>query len=253
MNQLKKTRLIILGLYVLLALTIDWVIKPNYLTSIIIVLGIPSLINFLWLKNSRSLILIFSLLSTLLFAPPIELVARLANIWDVSSIFIRPLGLIPLEDVLAAFLNFFWVLCFYKYFIADDRKVNPSQRFKYLILLYLIFSGVVYSLYFYNRQLLTTNYITIAIVTLIIPGILIFKDNLKLFRKTIMPTIFFALVFFLFEVVSLKLGSWFWPGEYLFPMNLWGQVFPLDDVIIWCFLSTPALIGGYEFFMDGKK
>lgn len=253
MNQSKKNQLIILGLYILFALAVDLIIKPNYLTSIIIVLGPPSLINFLWLKNSRGQILIFSLLSALLFAPPIELIARLANIWDVNSMFIRPLGLIPLEDILAAFLNFFWVLCFYKYFIDDDRKVTSSQRFKYLIALYLIFSGVVYGLFFYNRQLLTTNYITIAIITLIIPGILIFKDNLKLFQKTIIPTIFFALVFFCFEVVSLKLGSWFWPGEYLFPMSLWGQVFPLDDVIIWCFLSTPALIGGYEFFMDDNK
>lgn len=187
MNQIQNHRLIILGLYILLALIADWTIKPNYLISIIIVLGIPSLINFIWLKNSRGQILIFSLLSALLFAPPIELLARLANIWDVSSIFIRPLGLIPLEDILAAFLNLFWVLCFYKYFIDGDSKVATSKKFKYLIALYLIFSGVVYSLFFYNRQLLATNYITIAIITLIIPGILIFRNNLKLFQKNHYP------------------------------------------------------------------
>lgn len=27
--------------------------------------------------------------------------------------------------------------------------------------------------------------------------------------------------------------------------------FPIDDVIIWYFLSTPVLIGGYEYFANG--
>jgi len=253
MNRLKKIRLISLFLYVLLALATIWLIKPAYIFSIIIVLVPPSLINFLWLKNSRGKILIFSLLSALLFAPPIELMARLLNVWDVSSIFVRPFGLIPIENMLFAFLNFFWVLCFYEYFIDRDKKEPINQKLKYLIALYVVFAALIYSLYFYDRQLAAANYITIAVMTLVIPGFLIFRHNPKLLKKTIIPILFFALVFFLYELISLKLGSWFWPGKYLWPINLGGQIFPLDDVIIWYFLSTPVLIGGYEFFVDNDK
>jgi hypothetical protein len=235
------------------ALVAIWLIKPAYIFSIIIVLVPPSFVNFLWLKNSRGKILIFSLLSALLFAPPIELMARLLNVWDVSSIFFRPLGLIPLENMLFAFLNFFWVLCFYEYFIDRDQKEPANQKLKYLIALYVVFATLIYSLYFYNQRLIAANYIVIAVIILIIPGFLIFRQNLKLLPKTIIPTLFFALVFFLYELISLKLGSWFWPGKYLWPINFGGRIFPLDDIIIWYFLSTPVLIGGYEFFVDNDK
>jgi len=117
----------------------------------------------------------------------------------------------------------------------------------------LIFAALIYGLYFYNQQLVAASYITIAVIVLVIPGFLIFRHNPKLLSKTIMPTLFFALVFFLYELTSLQLGSWFWLGEYLWPINLWGQIFPLDDAIIWYFLSTPVLIGAYEFFVDDDK
>lgn len=253
MEQKKKLRLIALGSYIILSLILILIIKPAYIFSIIIVLLPPSLANFYWLKNSRGKILVFSLLSALLFAPPIELMARLMDVWDVASIFARPFGLIPLENMLFAFLNFFWVLCFYEYFVDKDRKGKANRKFRYLIALYVVFASLVYSLFFYDRQLVASNYITIAVIILIVPGLLIFWQNPKLLKKTILPTVFFALIFFLYEIVSLRLGSWFWPGNYLLPLQIDGQVFPLDDIIIWYFLSTPVLIGGYEFFIDDDK
>jgi hypothetical protein len=54
-------------------------------------------------------------------------------------------------------------------------------------------------------------------------------------------------------VVSLKIGSWWWPGEYIKTFIIFGKVFPLDDIIIWYLLSTITLIGGYEFFADNSK
>jgi hypothetical protein len=92
-----------------------------------------------------------------------------------------------------------------------------------------------------------------SVPILIIPSLLIFYHKPKLIKKTILPTIFFALVFFVYELTSLLIGSWWWPGEYLWPITIFGHIFPLDDVIIWYFLSTPTLIGGYEIFMDDGK
>jgi len=253
MDRNKKIKLGALLLYVILALIVVFLTHPAYIISITLVLLPPSIINYLWLKNSRRKILIFSLLSALLFAPPLELMARLLNVWDVSSILVRPFGLIPLENMFFAFLNFFWVLSFYEYFVDKDGKKPHNEKFKYLIALYLLFAALIYSLFFYNQQLIASSYVTIAVIALIIPGFLIFRQNPHLLRKTILPTLFFAIVFFLYEIVSLQVGSWFWPGEYLFPIKLWGHIFPLDDIIIWYFLSTPVLIGGYEFFVDDDK
>lgn len=249
----KIYKLIFLIGYLFVALTLVLVFRPIYIVSIVIVLGIPSIINFLWLKGSRWPVFIFSLLSVLLFAPPVELMARLANVWDVQSIFYRPFGLIPIENMVFAFLNFFWGLSFYKYFTEDNEPSFISKRFKYLISLYLIFDILVFSLYHYNPVLVGAGYFTIAIIILIIPGILLFINNPGLLKNTLGTTIFFAILFFAYELVSLKIDSWFWPGNYWLNLNILGQVMPLDDIVIWYFMSTPVLIYGYKFFMDNKN
>lgn len=253
MTQNKLNKLLSLISYLILALAFVLITKPLYIISIIIVLLVPSIINFLWLKNSRWPVFLFSFLSALLFAPPVELMARLVNVWDVQSIFYRPFGLIPIENMLFAFLNFFWGLSFYKYFIDNDSFITISKKFKYLIGLYLIFSTSVYSLYFYNQNLVGANYFTIALIILIIPGAILFLNNKKLLRKTLTTTLFFAILFFIYEIISLAIGSWFWPGEYLLSLNIFGQRMPLDDIIIWYFMSTPVLIYGYKYFIDDNK
>lgn len=239
--------------YIFLSCLLVLWLRPVYLLSIFIVLVPPTVINFLWLKKSRFKIFIFSLFSALIFAPPIELASRLANVWDVQSIFYRPFGLIPQENMLFAFINFLWGLSFYEYFIDKDRSKKISKNLKYLVVLYCILAGIVYSLFYYNRQLVTVNYFMMSVPILILPSIFIFYNHPKLLPKVVLPTIFFAIVFFVYELVSLKIGSWWWPGEYLVSFKIDGKIFPLDDIVIWYFLSTPALIGGYEFFADDDQ
>ncbi len=250
MDQVHKIKLFFLFIYVLLAVMGVYFLRPTYLISILIVLLPPAVINFLWLKKSRKNILIFSLFSTLLFAVPVELAARLANDWDVQSTLPRLFSLAPIENFIFAFLNFFWVISFYEYFIKNDSSVKISSRFKWLIILYsLAFIGF-FVVFFYQPSWVAFNYFTLSFFILIIPGVLIFGYRPRLIPKIWLPTLFFALVFFSYEVVSLLIGSWWWPGQYLWPLNLFGRTFPLDDVIIWYGLSTPVLIGGYEFFVN---
>jgi len=249
----KKQRLIFLLTYVILTSVLIYFWRPVYLISIIVVLVPPAVINFLWLKKSRFKILLFSLLTTILFAPPVELAARLADAWDVQSILPRLFGIAPLENILFAFLNFFWVLAFYEYFVDRDKTRKISKRIRLITLGYIFLALLVFTIFFIAPNLLAVNYGLLAVIILLIPGIIIFYFNPKLLKKTWLPTIFFAYVFFVYEVVSLIIGSWWWPGQYLLPINLLGNVFPLDDVIIWYFLSTPILIGGYEFFVDDNK
>jgi hypothetical protein len=253
LNNLKKKRLAFLVVYIPLACLLVYFWRPIYLISIIVVLVPPAILNFLWLKKSHFKILFFALVTTILFAPPVELAARLANAWDVQSILPRLFGIAPLENILFAFLNFFWVLCFYEYFIDKDLSYKISKRLRLIILGYCLLALIIFSLYFINPGLVTINYSLLALIILIVPGIIIFYLNPKILKKTWLPTLFFAYVFFLYEVISLIIGSWWWPGEYLWPINLAGKVFPLDDVIIWYLLSTPVLIGGYEFFVDDNK
>lgn len=253
LDNKKKKRLLFLGLYVLIACLAVYIFKPVYLVSIIIVLVPPAAVNFFWLKRSRAKILWFSVLTTLLFAPPVELAARLSNAWDVQSVLPRLFGIAPLENLLFAFLNFFWVLCFYEYFTDRDTDPKISSRIRIIVLGYCLLATLVFTGFFFNRNLVSLNYHTLSLIILLVPGLIIFSLKPHLLKKIWLTTLFFAFVFFVYEVVSLLIGSWWWPGEYLWPAKMCGRVFPLDDVVIWYILSTPVLIGGYEFFVDDGK
>lgn len=239
--------------YVIIASIIVYVTKIPYFYSIIFVLIPPSVINFIWLKKSKEKVLIFSLSATFLFAFAVELVSRLKDAWDVQSTLPRIFGILPLENILFAFLNFFWVLSFYEYFIDKDTSSKISKKFKYLIEIFVVFSVIIFSIYFYNSDLIGMDYAVVGVLMLLIPSIIIFSKNIKLLKKTLIPVLFFSVVFFVYEAVSILIGSWWWPGSYLLPINFFGHVFPIDDVIIWYILSTITLIGGYEFFADDFK
>ncbi len=249
---MNKKRVKILGLlsYIILASLIVYFTKIPYLYSIILVLIPPAIVNYLWLKKSRKKVLLFSICATLLFSFAVELMSRLTNSWDVQSVLPRVLGFLPLENILFSFINFSWVLSFYEYFVDKDSTKKISKNFKYLIIIFSIFSLAIFTLYFYDPTIVAMDYITLGVVILLIPAIALFSKNPKLLKKTILPVAFFSIVFFIYETVSLIIGSWWWPGQYVLPINLFGHVFPLDDVIIWYFLSTITLIGGYEFFSD---
>lgn len=253
LDNKKKRRLVYLGVYVLAACLFVYAVKPVYLVSLAIVLMPPALVNFFWLKYSRRKILIFSLLSAVLFAIPVELAARLADAWDVQSVLPRLFGLVPWEDIFSAFLNFLWVLSFYEYFVDRDKRVKLSRRFRWLILIYSFLAALGLGAFFTDRTLISWNYHSLSLFVLLIPGIVIFSLEPQILRKTWLPTVFFAAVFFAYEIVSLLIGSWWWPGEYLWPVTFFGHIFPFDDIVIWYLISTPVLIGGYEFFVDDEK
>ena len=246
-----RIKIALLLAYVLAACLLVYFWRPTYLLSIVIVLVPPSAANWLWLKEARQRILFFAAVTTALFAPPIELTSRLAGAWDVQSVLPRPFGIMPLENLLFAFLNFFWVLSFYEYFSGQDVRRPPSRRIRLLLGLYVGLDILVFGLFLWRPALVSVSYAWTGLLILLLPSVLIFRRYPGLLRRTALTTLFFAAVFFSYEYVSLCIGSWWWPGGYIFPVRLCGRVFPIDDVIIWYLLSTPALIAGYEYFVVG--
>ncbi len=253
-QNIKKPKLIFLFIiYVILTSILVWILKPIYFISLIIIIGIPTTLNFILLKHSKLKIILFSFLATLLFAPAIELMCRLANVWDVQTIFPRILEILPIENMIFAFFNFVWVLSFYEYFIDKNTKDKISNKLKYVVIMFSLLFVFTLVLFFYNSNIITLNYYEMAIIFLIIPAIILTFVEPKIIKKTVVPILFFSIIFFVYEFIAIQIGNWWWPAEYLLPINLFGHVFPIDDIIFWYILSTMTLILGYEFFVDDGK
>lgn len=229
-------------------------LKPSYIVNLLIVYVPPTLLNLYWLRErQRNRILMFAVVTTVLFAIPIELISRLADAWDVASIFPRIYGIAPIENLFYAFINFLWPLAFYEYFIDKGRFRKISSRFKILLVLYIALFVATFLFMQIDSGLLAMNYWLVGVFVLIIPlGTIAYLGSIPL-RKVLIPTLFFGVVFFIHESISMELGHWWWPGEYILETSLFGHRFPVDDVIIWYVLSTPALLIGYEYFVDDNR
>ncbi len=253
MKTKKKFQMLFLFLLFIIGCLLVLFLKVNYLTNILLAYLPATLLTLYWTKDKKWKILFFAIISTLFFAIPIEIIARLANDWDVLSIFPRIAGVAPLENILYAFFNFLWPIAFYEYFVDGDRNKKINKKFKILFFILLLISAITYIFLFINKSLITYNYWQIGLFILIIPGVIIYTKNPKLLKKVFLTTLFFAFIFFIHEILSMYLNYWWWPGKYLLPITVYGKIFPIDDVIIWYVLSTPVLIGLYEFFIDDFK
>ena len=248
----KQKVLWFLLIYWLTALLSLFLWRPNYLLSIFIVLAAPTLVVWLNLKNSRGRVFTFAGLSLLLFAPPLELMARLANAWDVASVLPRLWGLAPIENLFFAWFNFWLGLSLYEFLTAGDVKGKISKKFYWLLGLYVFFFITVAVLYKINRTWITFDYYKVAILAVLIPLTFFVWWWPYLLKKSLKTTLILGAVFFIYEIIALRLGYWWWPGKYLWSIMIGEKVFPIDDIIFWYILSTPALIGGYEFFAKGR-
>lgn len=225
------------------------IIQPTYIENILLVY-LPGTIYCLGLlKRSKKKILLFAAVS-LLFIIPVELLARMTDSWDVSSIFPRLLGIAPIENMVYALVNLVYPLAFYEYFYDQDRSRKISSRWKLLVTAYLILFIGTFSLYFIAPELIKFDYWMLGIAIFIPVFILLFTQKAHILKRLLVPALVFGLMFGIHELVSMALGHWWWPGNYLFPIEIFGQIYPVDDIIIWLLFSVVGVISGYEALWD---
>ncbi len=238
--------------YVAVASITVYLLRPPYLASVILAIAPPALFSVALLKRTRKKVLMFSFASLFLFAIPVELACRLADAWDVASVLPRPFGLIPLENMLYAFLQFIWVLAVYELFVAGESEEKISPRFRYYVGIFAVFASSVFSLFAIDRRFITVDYIYIGLASTIVPLLAAARLFQAKIKRIAGLTVFFAAVFFTHEMFSIRIGHWWWPGDYVLPVSIFGARFALEDVLIWHLLSSPALAAGYELFANQR-
>jgi|SRR3989344_376048 len=250
------TVVIIIPLLVFLAVfLLGWQI--NYFTSLLLILGVPSL--YLSFKNRYKVkkVALFSILVSIPIVIIFEILTFGDNMWWLTGTILphRFLGIIALEDFLWMFLVTYIILIFYEHFINKDFQKDISKKIK--VMNYILYPiTIILSLIFvFNRAILVIPYayLVFGIIIFLIPTMLFLIKYPKFTKNFFKVSIFFFYIHMILELVGLRLGYWVFPGtHYIGMISILGLSFPLEEFIFVICLGGFAACTYYEFFTNKK-
>lgn len=261
---MKKSLLIdalIFTVLVLLGSAYPWFVRGTALDNPMIwpfVVAVPIAV-YLGLRKHKNWkkILIGTFVFGVLFGAVLEYMAHITSVWQVpTTIFpFRILGASTIEALIGYLPMTLFVLVFYEHFFDKDITHKISPRIWYAIIPALIMWAVIIFLHFVSpsKLIFSYAYVKMGIAAIILMIVQIIRLP-RLFSKyaKLAVSLFFA--FFIFEIVGVTFNYWIFPGhEYLGMVYVFGQRFPIEEIIFWMFFYPATIAAYYEEFIDDKK
>ncbi len=230
----------------------------NLFVSVFLFLALPSL--YLILRNPG--IARKSVIFALLFSVPLSLfvdtLAAINGAWVVPDT-VFPFHILGVSTVEVYLYGLFWVLfsvLFYEHFFdKGNRRDKFSPITKYLIYLFIILSLLVVTFFFANESWLYIPYMYFLVGTIFVflPVVVFLFYYPQFFRRYVVIALYFFFVLLTFELAALHNEQWIFPGQFIGFIQVYGYRFPIEELIVWMLLATPALLAWYEFFADDRK
>ena len=209
-------------------------------------------------KNYKK-ILIASFTFGFLGAMPFDLLAQVNNIWATSySRFVFPqkiYGPVSVDYAVFYIAFVFFVTVFYEHFLDDEKRKTISKHLPYALVTFVIAFALIFSIYVFNPKLLLMpyEYLIMGFIAIVPMSVYMLWHKPRLASKMVKIGIFFFLLTLTAEITAMMTNQWFWPGQYVGVVNIFGFVFSLEEFIFWIFLSAPAIVAYYEFSADDEK
>lgn len=248
---------VLLGI-IFLSVPIILYFQVRPLTSAFFFFVIPTIYLFLRKKKPIKEVLLGSLLigSGLLLV--FNIVASANKAWDELShqlIFnYRIFGFMPADEPIWFFFLVLFILVFYEHFYEKDRVDKLSNKFKYIALPTIIAVILIVLVTFIDNSRLLFNYAYfISLIPAFIPIVYVIKKRPNLVMKFIKTGAFFFMLFLIYELTAVKLGQWYFPGQYMGWINIFGLEFPFEELLFWMGLCSFGVLSIYEGFVDNGK
>lgn len=226
--------------------------KLNYLSSILLFYGVPSL--WLVLRNFKSAVraFCFAVSISVPYSIILDTTGIVSNSWSVPHTAFRERfwNLIPYEDFLWLFFSMFMILCFYFSYTNKEAAKRDlfTKRFSVFLLLSLLvcfFFGVVdweilkipHAYFFWVSGLLFTP----ALIMLCL-----LKNRKSIVRASIPAAIYYFFTTILFETAGIALNHWNFPGQYILgKVAILGNLIPLEELL---FVVLGGALGTIVFY-----
>jgi len=234
------------------------VFKLNFLESMLLFYATPSVYLSFRTKNAIPRSLIFALLWAIPTGFVIDYLVGINNVWYVpASPFPRLFNLIPLEDLLWAFLISYLIVIFYEHFDDKCRGSNVKEgNIKTLIAFGLVVLSVFIVVRLINPSLLSIPYFYLfgGIIFILLPLVLFYSRFSSTVNKFIHTGIYLLAIAILHEITGLRNLQWIYPSrEYIGWVSMFGTRFPYEELVFFIFLLAPAVLAYYEFLADNKR
>jgi len=191
-----------------------------------------------------------------LFGFILEFIANVNGVWQEPTVFLtRVLGVVSWESILFYPIMTVFILVFYEHFFDKDitKKISSHIWIAAIPALLMIIYLVTEYLLIPGSLNLPYTYVILGILAIIIPIIHCVKRP-ELFRKYSMVAVSMFLLFFIFEVVGVAFGYWYFPGnEYIGTVTVFGATFPIEEIIFGMFFYPATIASYYETFIDDMK
>jgi hypothetical protein len=255
---LKKLDILLLILFPILSVATSLIFKVNFLISILLFFGLPSI----WLSyRTPSQVKKTGLFSLILSIPLgifIDYIATTDHSWFVpTTIFpLRLFGVVPIEDLIWGFFLIYSIVIFYEHFLDKGKHELVDRKMKYLIWPLVVLMLVFFTILFTKPDLLVIPYayFWLGAIFFILPSITFLSFFPRLLSKYVKTASYFFLLSLLFELTGLQLNQWIFPGSHFIGwVELFGYRFPFEEFFFWFVMGAIGVLSYYEFFDCDRK
>ncbi len=171
--------------------------------------------------------------------------------WSGPSLFPTVAG-VNLEQVMWTILIIPLTLAVNEYFFSRQGSEPPSRITRPILMTYF-FSGLAIALlppfhgwledYTYLKIGLLLYPIVFVLVAVVIPSVL---------REVFLTGLVMAAFNFGFELLALHNGFWTFPGRYIGKVEIFGYVFPTEELIFLVCLCSAGVVATYALYKNWK-
>ncbi|MBI2541908.1 hypothetical protein HYV80_04315 [Candidatus Woesearchaeota archaeon] len=231
--------------------------KINYLASILLVFGIPSLYLSILNKEKLRKVLAYTFGISIPIAIIFDFAVNADNGWYVpNSVFpYRLFGVMPLENYVWMFFVTYTIIIFYEHF-CNKFEAELSPKIKTMFLVLYPISAFILLVHLLNGSFLKVPYIFLylGIVFFVIPVSIFLYKYPRFFGNFLIVQLYFFYVHMIFELIGLKLTHWTYPGEhYIGWVSFLDLRFPLEEFVFVICIGAFAALAYYEYFAGNQQ
>lgn len=248
---------IVLGIILVsIPIIIPFQIRP--LISAIFLFVLPTIYLFIRKKKPIKEIIFGTLITGGMLGFALDIILSANNAWnEVSSQLVfnyRLFGFLPLDEPIWFILWSMFIIVFYEHFYDKENKDKLSNKFLLIVIPTIILLFIICILAIKSIDSLTFPYAYFfAALPAVIPVAYVLIKKPGLIIKFLKTSFFFFMLCLVYELIAVKLGQWYFPGQYIGMVKIIGIEFPFEELFFWMTISTSVVLSIYEGFVDDGK